>query len=295
MNKKQNSIIAIDKSGSYRVYLTISTDMVRQAAAIHETLPTATTALGRVITGAGLMGIMQLKHMDAKLTVQFKGDGIAQEILSTAKENGKVKGYISNPNIDMPLHPEGGFDVGGAIGIGQLMVIRDLGQGEPYVGRIELATGEIADDLTMYFFISEQQSTSFALGVKIGEDGSVLSAAGMIIQMLPDAEEESVDYLESMLAKLQPLSELAHTSEDVDDLLLTIFKDMPEEYGVTILEHRDISWECDCSVERLEKALISIGEKDLREIIEEDGQAELTCQFCRKAYHFDKEHLESLI
>lgn len=299
-----NSLIAIDKSGSYRVYITITTDMVQRAAELHDTTPLAGAGLGRVLTAAGLMGIMMKNDKD-KLTVSFKGDGPARQILATAYGNGKVKGYISNPYVDLPLKAEGKLDVGASLGIGELTVIKDLGLKEPYIGTIALVSGEIADDLTAYFFISEQQNSSVALGVKIEKDLSIGASGGMIIQMLPDAEEGSIDALEAMLDKLPPMTTLISKVQEesaglteeglVRKLLEEIFKDMPEEYQVRPLEERHIQWECDCSHERMTNALMTIGRKDMTEIIEEDGQAELQCQFCLSKYHFDKEELVEML
>ena len=297
-------VTAIDKSGSYRVYLTISTDMVEEARKIHNTTPLASAGLGRVLTGAGLMGLL-LKNESDKLTVLFKGDGPAQQILATANAQGQVKGYIANPDVDLPLREDGKLDVGGSLGIGQLTVIKDLGLKEPYIGKIDLATGEIAEDLTMYYFISEQQNTAISLGVMVDTDYSVKHAGGMIIQMLPFFANEAVDALENMLNNMKPITTLIEevtaagggkTEEGlVHDLLDVIFKDMPEEYQVTAMETREMHWECDCSMERLEKVLMTVGVEDLRQIIEEDGQAEMVCQFCCKKYHFDKEHLEEIL
>ena len=282
-------ITAIDKSGSYSVSLAITTDVVEEARQIHNTTPLATAALGRVLTGAGLMGLL-LKSEENKLTVQFKGDGPARQILATAYGDGRVKGYISNPQVELPLREDGHLDVGGSLGVGELTVIKDLGLREPYVGKIALVSGEIADDLTAYYYISEQQNTSVALGVKIARDRTVLCAGGMIIQMLPGAAEESVSALEDMLAKMDPLTTIiervllraAGKSEEgiVSDLLDEIFQDMPEEFSLEKLDTKEIRWECDCCEERLEQVLMTIGKKDLREIIDEDGQAELVCQFC---------------
>lgn len=301
MNK---ALIAMDRSGSFRVYLAITTSMTEEARMIHGTSPLATAALGRVLTGAGLMGL-QLKNTNDKLTVQFKGDGPAGEVLVTAYGDGRVKGYISNPEVDLPLKSNGKLDVGGAIGIGTLTVIKDLGLKEPYVGKIDLVSGEIGDDLTAYFFLSEQQSSSVALGVRINPDYSTASSAGMIIQMLPDAKPESVDALEALLAEMESISSLtekvaaesAGKTEEaiVNSLLASIFGTLPDEFAVQPLEYREIGWNCDCSEERLEQVVLSIGSRDLREIIEEDGHAELVCQFCTTQYQFDKEHLERLL
>lgn len=297
-------ITAIDKSGSFRVYLTISTDLVEEARGIHQTSPLASAGLGRVLTGAGLMGLM-MKNDSDKLTVLFKGDGPAQQILATANGKGEVKGYIANPDVDLPLKENGKLDVGGSLGIGQLTVIKDLGLREPYVGKIDLVSGEIAEDLTAYYYISEQQNTAISLGVKVDTDCTIKCAGGMIIQMLPNYEEAAVDALEALLNKMAPITTLIDEVMEngagkteaglVEDLLKKIFKDMPEDYQVIAKETREMHWDCDCSMERLERVLMTIGVKDLKDIIEEDGQAEMVCQFCRKAYHFDKEHLERIL
>ena len=298
------ALIAVDKSGSYRVYITVTTDMVQKAADIHDTTPLASAGLGRVLTAAGLMGIM-LKNDDDKLTVNFKGDGPAKQILATAYGDGSVKGYISNPYADLPLREDGKLDVGGSLGIGELTVIKDLGLKEPYVGTIALVSGEIADDLTAYFFISEQQNTSVALGVKVERDLSIGAAGGMIIQMLPQADEGAGDALEKMIAQMEPLttiiSRVAENSAGltqsgmVQKLLEEIFRDMPEEYMPKALEERDINWECDCSHERMARALATIGRDDMKEIIEEDGQAELQCHFCLKKYDFSRQELTEIL
>ena len=342
MNK---ALIAIDRSKSFRVYLTISTDLVQEAAKIHDTTPLASAGLGRVLTAAGLMGIM-LKDDDNKLTLHFKGDGPARQILATAYGDGRVKGYISNPYVDLPLNDQGKLDVGGSLGAGDLTVIKDLGLKEPYTGTIALVDGEIADDLTAYFYISEQQNSSVALGVKVERDLSIGAAGGMIIQMLPDAQEGAVDALEKMIGAMPPLTTLIsglsgsfdpeidrpaeaasaddsgqpagetlqaddsgqpagetlqadaenqEASERLAALLQEIFKDVPEEYQPEILAEREIRWECDCSRERIESALLTIGRRDLTEIIEEDGEAELQCQFCCKKYHFNKDELVEIL
>lgn len=297
-------LIAIDKSRSYRVYITITTDMVQEAVRIHDTTPVASAGLGRVLTAAGLMGIM-MKNPQDKLTVNFKGDGQAKQILATAYGDGRVKGYIANPYVDLPLKENGKLDVGGALGIGDLTVIKDLGLKEPYVGTIALVSGEIADDLTAYFFISEQQNSSVALGVKVERDLSIGDAGGMIIQMLPDAQEGAVDALEEMIAEMEPITTLisrvqqqsAGKSEAgmVQALMDEIFCSISDEYRPETLEFRDIQWNCDCSRERLEQVLMTIGKNDLKQIIEEDGEAELQCHFCLKKYHFDKEELTAIL
>lgn len=297
-------LTAIDKSGSFRVYLTISTELVQEAADIHNTTPLATAALGRVLTGAGLMGLL-LKNEQDKLTVIFKGDGPARQILATSDGRGRVKGYIANPDVELPLKENGKLDVGGSLGIGELTVIKDLGLKDPYVGTISLVSGEIAEDLTAYYYISEQQNSAISLGVKIERDLSVGCAGGMIIQMLPGACEEVVEALEQLINNMEPITTLIDRVKEqmpkgqpedmVRALAAEIFKDMPEEFSIDILDIKEIQWQCDCSEERLEKVLMTIGVKDLTEIIEEDGKAELVCQFCLKKYNFDKAHLGRIL
>ncbi|MBQ6370617.1 MAG: Hsp33 family molecular chaperone HslO, partial [Firmicutes bacterium] len=299
-----NALIAIDKSGSFRVCASITTDLVQEAAKIHDTTPTATAGLGRVLTAAGMMGIL-MKDEGSKLTVNFKGEGPAKQILATAYADGRVKGYIANPYVDLPLTEAGKLDVGGSLGIGELSVIRDLGLKEPYMGTIALVNGEIAEDLTAYFFISEQKNTSVALGVKIERDLTVGAAGGMIIQMLPDADEGAVDALEEMIGQMEPItttiSRLQESRKGWTDTALVramvaeIFSGLPEEYEIKILEEREIKWDCDCSRERIEQALMTIGEEDLQQILDEDGQAELQCQFCLKKYQFDRPQLQAIL
>lgn len=298
------ALIGIDKSKSYRVYLAITTDMVEEARKIHDTTPLATAGLGRVLTGAGLMGLL-LKGEREKLTLHFKGDGPAMQILATAYGDGNVKGYIANPHVELPLTEAGKLDVGGSLGIGELTVIKDIGLKEPYVGKIALVSGEIADDLTAYFYISEQQNSSVSLGVKVGRDGKVLASGGMIIQMLPDFQIEAVEALEKLLNEMKPLSTLIEevmikslnrTEEGLlDELLIHIFENMPEEYKVDKIGDREIKWECDCSRERLEQVLMTIGRDDMEKIIKEDGHAEMVCQFCTKKYYFEKNELEKIL
>lgn len=293
----------MDKSGSFRVYMAVTTEMVEKAHELHGTSPLATHLLGRALAGTGLMGLM-LREPGFKVTLQFKGDGPAQQVLCTAGSDGSVKGFIANPLVDLPAREDGSPDVGGALGIGVLTCIRDAGMKEPYVGKIDFVTGEIADDMTAYFWISEQQQTSVSLGVKLDENAEVKAAGGMIIQMLPDATEECISALEKWLPEMPKISELADkVSQDADgrsmesimeEYLRAAFLGMPEEFQIMPLDTLDIGWKCDCSEERLEQVVKSLGAKEISDIIEQDGQAELTCQFCGKSYHFDKEHLERL-
>ena len=301
--KFDKAITGMDKSGSFRVYMAVTTEMVEKAHELHGTSPLATHLLGRALTGTGLMGLM-LREPGFKVTLQFKGDGPAQQVLCTAGSDGSVKGFIANPLVDLSAREDGSPDVGGALGIGVLTCIRDAGMKEPYVGKIDFVTGEIADDMTAYFWISEQQQTSVSLGVKLDENAEVKAAGGMIIQMLPDATEECISALEKWLPEMPKISELADkVSQDADgrsmesimeEYLRAAFLGMPEEFQIMPLDTLDIGWKCDCSEERLEQVVKSLGAKEISDMIEQDGQAELTCQFCGKSYHFDKEHLERL-
>jgi redox-regulated HSP33 family molecular chaperone len=179
-----NTLVGVDHSGSYRIYLTDTTDLVQTAQDIHHATPLATAGLGRVLTGTGIMSLL-LKKEDDRMTVNFRGDGPAGQILAVGRGDGCVKGYIANPDVDLPLKSNGKLDVGGSLGDGELTVIKDLGLKEPWSGTIAFVSGEIAEDLTAYYYVSEQQNTSFALGVRVGKDGRVECAGGLFIQMLP--------------------------------------------------------------------------------------------------------------
>lgn len=295
-------LTATDRSGSFRVYLTITTADCAEAARIHGTSPTASAALGRVLTGTALMAA-QLKEKEHRLTVQFKGDGPAKQILACGNGEGDVKAYIADPYADLPLK-NGKLDVGGLLGIGELTVIKDIGLKEPYSGTIALVSGEIAEDLTAYYYISEQQNTSIALGVKVGTENQIICAAGMFVQMLPGAEEGAADALEAVLGGMKPVTYHAEqvqlrsagkTEEKMlEEMMDDMFGDLPEEYSLTVLGYKDTRWNCDCSRERMKSALATIGKEDLRQIIDEDGQAELVCHFCGTKYMFDAEELEEI-
>ena len=206
-----NILIGADQSGSYRFYITNTTDLVADAHAIHDTTPLASAALGRTLTGCGLMSVM-MKNPQDRLTIQFRGDGPARQIIACGYGDGRVRGYIADPTVQLPLNSRGKLDVGGAIGSGELTVIRDSGMKEPYVGKVALVSGEIAEDLTAYYYLSEQQNTSFALGVKTGREGRILAAGGMFLQMLPDADEAAAGVLEDLLAKMEPITTIVETA-----------------------------------------------------------------------------------
>lgn len=277
--------------GDIRFFCCSSKYLVEKGRVLHDCSPVATAALGRLLTAGCLMGVM-LKSQEDKMTLRINGGGPAGSVVVTSKADGTVKGYIHNPQMENMLKPNGKLDVGGAVGIdGNLTVIMDLGMGEPYTGQIPLASGEIAEDLNMYYVVSEQIPSSVALGVLVDTDYSVKAAGGFIIQLMPDAREESIKQLEEALGKIQSVTKLLEEGMNCEDIIKLLLGEMP----YTIFEEREIAFCCDCNRERIERVLLSLGEHELRMMIEEDEKAELTCQFCNKQYRFTKEELETLL
>ncbi len=276
---------------SIRAFAAYTTDMVETARKIHNTTPVASAAFGRTLTATSIMGIM-MKNENDKLTVQIKGDGPVGNIVIVSNSKGMVKGYVSNPLADVPLKYAGKLDVGAAVGTqGTISVIKDLGLKEPYIGSYPLVNGEIAEDFTAYFAYSEQQPSAISLGVLVDTDYSIKASGGFIIQLLPDASEESIKILEKNLSDIAPISTLIADGKMPEDILNIVLKDLDHQ----ILDKYEVGFECDCSKERLERALMSIGKKDLEEILETDKKAELTCHFCNKSHQFDEVDLKKLI
>lgn len=284
-------IRAVNSDRNIRAFFSRTTKMIEDARKIHNTTPVVTAALGRTMTATAIMGLM-LKEQKGKLTIQIKGNGPLKQILATGDSFGNVKGYVPNPNVDLPLRPDGKLDVGGAVGNkGSIIVIKDLGLREPYIGQSALVSGEIAEDITAYFANSEQQPSAVSLGVLIDRDQTVKASGGLIIQVMPGIDDETLEKLEEIVNKLPPITRIISLEKDDAEILKNIFGDIEME----ILSKSEVRYLCDCSEERLEKALISVGKKDLEEIIKEDGKAELICHFCNTKYHFDKDHLERLL
>lgn len=278
--------------GEIRVLTAITTELVNEAQRIHHTYPTATAALGRLLTGAALMGAAGLKNETDSMTIQIRGEGEIKNLVAVTDCQSRVRGYISNPYVDRPLNDKGKLDVGGAIGGGYMSVVRDLGLKEPYVGQTPLVSGEIAEDLTYYYAKSEQTPTSIALGVLVDTDNSVLASGGFMIQMLPGATDEMAKSLEEILKNLPPVTTMIRDGMSAENILFRV----TEGFSM-ICENKTVTpkYECKCSKERMEKALISIGEDELTQLINEQGQAELTCQFCDNKYMFSKSELENLL
>ena len=266
-----------------------TTELVEEAREIHQTNPTPTAALGRTLTMAVLMGTMMKNEAD-KLTIQILGDGPAGQIIAVSNKNGEVKGCIANPMAEAPLKPNGKLNVSAIIGKGQLNVIKDIGLKEPYVGNVPLQTGEIAEDFAYYYAMSEQTASAVALGVLVEKDGSVKKAGGYVLQIMPDTPDEIISLIEQRLKESKSITQMLEEGMTLEEIAKYISDDLAT-YEVEELHPK---YKCDCSRERMEKALISIGKKDIMELAE-DEETELTCQFCNKKYKFSKEEILNLI
>lgn len=282
---------AMTNDGFVKAVAITGRDIVERARQIHTLLPMSTAALGRTMLGASMMGDM-LKEEKGAVTIQIKGGGPLGTILAVADCEGNVRGYVQNPHVEIVEKCQGKLDVSAGVGTtGTLTVIKDIGLKEPYVGSIGLFSGEIADDLAMYFVESEQIPTACALGVLVGTDQSVTSAGGYIIQLLPGASEEIITKIEAGVHRLGPVSRALESGMDAEELLRAVLSD----FEVTVLEKHPVEYRCYCSRDRVSRALISMGRDEMTSLIEEQGQAELTCQFCDKVYHFTKSDLEALL
>ena len=277
--------------GAIRVFATVTTDLVNEAQRIHHTYPVATAALGRLLTGAAIMGAAGLKNETDSMTVQIKGEGEITNLVAVTDCHSSVRGYVSNPYVDRPLNNKGKLDVGGAIGGGYLSVVRDLGLKEPYVGQTEFKTGEIGDDLTYYFASSEQVPSAVGLGVLMEKDNTVRQAGGFIVQLMPNAEEEVIEKLEKNLAQITSVTELLDQGYTPEMLLEKLLGDMDLE----INEKVPTSFYCNCDKVRVGKVLISLGEKELQGMIDDGENIELNCHFCNTNYTFSVEELKELL
>lgn len=282
---------AITGDGLIQAAAITGRDLVERARNIHTTLPVATAALGRALLAAGLMGDA-LKAENGSLTLQIKGGGPLGTILAVSDNHGNVRGYVQHPDVALMEIEPGKLDVGTAVGeTGTLTVIKDLGMKEPYVGSIGMFTGEIADDIAMYFVESEQIPTACALGVRVGTDQSVIAAGGYLIQLLPGADESMIEKIEKGVRSLGSVSKALLDGLDAEGLLRAVLSD----FELEVLERHSVEYRCYCSRDRVERALISMGRQELAAMIEEQGQAELSCQFCDKLYNFTCEELETLL
>ena len=273
-----------------RVFAATTRELVEEARRAHNTSPVATAALGRLMTGGVMMGTM-LKGEKDLLTLQVRGDGPLQGMTVTADSMGNVKGYVLEPRVMLPPSPQGKLDVGGAIGNGMLRIIKDMGLKEPYVGQTTLQTGEIAEDLTYYFATSEQVPSSVGLGVLMEKDNTVKQAGGFIIQVMPFVEDEVVTKLEENIAKLEPVTSMLDKGMTPEQILETVLEGM----DVEITDTMPTKFQCNCSKSRVEKALISIGRKDIQEMIDDGKEIEMHCHFCNTSYPFTVEELKEIL
>lgn len=283
---------AISADGTIRMFAADTTDLVNRAVQIHRTYPTPTAALGRLLTAASMMGIM-LKGENDTITLRIKGDGPLEGIIAVGNSAGNVKGYVINPTAEVAHKYPGKLDVGSAVGKGTLSVICDLGLKEPYCAQIELVSGEIAEDITAYYAISEQTPSAVALGVLVDTDGSVIKAGGFILQLMPGSTDETAAQLEKNIADLEPITTMLQKNMSCEDIIFAATNGFD-----MFINNKDAvfpRYECDCTQERVERALISMGKKEMEALIEEQGQAELTCQFCDKVYNFDSDNLKNLL
>ena len=277
--------------GAIRIFVAVTTELVNKAQKIHNTYPTATAALGRTLTISAIIGAGMKNDTDSA-TIQFKGDGPLGSIVAVCDNKAHVRGYVVNPQCDIERKPNGKLDVGGAVGKGFLNVIKDLGLKEPYCGQVPIVTGEIAEDLTYYFASSEQIPTAISLGVLVNPDMSVKCAGGFMLQLMPEASEETAAILEEKMKTLPSFTTMLEDGMSPEDILFTV----TEGFDM-IMENKPVipAYECKCSRSRMEKALISIGKEELEALIKEQGSAELACQFCDNKYTFGKSELEKLL
>ena len=266
-----------------------STDMIREMERRHHPSATASAALGRVLTAASMMGY-GLKGPDDSITLMIRGSGPVGSITAVSDGNGNVRGYCDNPFADVPEKAPGKLDVGSLVGEGTLYVIQDLGLETPYVGQIELQSGEIAEDITAYFAYSEQLPTVCSLGVLVDTDLTIINAGGFLLHLLPGAEESVIDKVEENIKDLPPVTEMLTSGMSPDDMANRILKDLEPDF----LDSTEVSYRCTCSRERMEKVLISLGREELLRLAEEQEETEIVCHFCNSAYKFSREEMLAL-
>ncbi|AYD39772.1 Hsp33 family molecular chaperone HslO [Clostridium fermenticellae] len=288
---KDKLVRATAKGGEIRIIAAITTELVNEGVKIHKCSATAAAALGRMLTAGSIMGSM-LKSDKDSLTLQISGGGEAKGVVVTSYADAHVKGYIGNPNVDLPANSRGKLDVGGAVGKnGNLTVIRDMGLKEPYVGQVPICTGEIGDDLAYYFTVSEQTPSAVGVGVLVNKDLSIKAAGGFIIQMMPEADDLTADLVTYRLQEIPSVTSLIEKGMSVEEILEFIFEDM----DLKILDSVHPVYKCDCSRERVEKVLMSIGSKDLKSIYDDGKTEELVCEFCNKSYEFTHEDIGKIL
>lgn len=281
----------IAKDAPVKAMAISGTGLVERARAIHDTWPVATAALGRLLMAASMMGNM-LKEDNGSVTLRVRGGGPLGSVTAVSDSRGNVRGYVQNPAVDVPRKAHAKLDVGAAVGAdGDLTVIKDMGMREPYVGSVQLVGGEIAEDVAAYYVESEQIPTACALGVLIAPDQTVRTAGGYLIQLLPGADDAVITAVEQGIARVGAVS----ARLDAGATPLELLREVLSGFELEVLETAPVEYRCYCSAERVSRALISMGADELKSLMEEQGGAELTCQFCDKVYHYTKEDLERLL
>ena len=280
---------AITKDAGILMSAAVTSGLAEQARIIHRTLPLATAALGRTLTAAAIMGD-QLKSGGA-VTIQVRGNGPLGAVTAIGESDVFVSGYLQKPACDLPLRADGKLDVGGGIGQGYLMVIKDIGVKEPVTGTVALVNGEIAEDLTRYFAESEQLPSACALGVLVNTDQSVKQAGGYLVQLMPGVTDSQISRLEENIARAGAMTGLLDRGLTLPEIVRTVL----DGFDIELFEERTIGYRCGCSRQKVTRALISLGRTELQKIIDEEERTELTCQFCDKVYHFDREELKVLL
>lgn len=287
---KDYVIRATAGEGQVRAFVATTTNLVEKAREVHGTTKVATAALGRTLTATSIMGLM-MKNKGDKVTVIIKGGGPIGTILTTSDSTGMVKGYVQNPQVEVPDYENGKLNVAAAVGTdGVVKVIKDLGLREPYNGAYPLVSGEIAEDFTHYFALSEQTPSVVSLGV-LTTECEVEHAGGFVVQLMPDATEETISQLEQNISKLNSITNMMLEGKTPEDILSIVL----EGLNPRILDKIEVGFECECSKEKVGEALVSIGKRQLQEIIEEDKKAEIGCQFCNSKYNFNEEELKELL
>lgn len=276
--------------GQVRAFAATTRNTVEQARKAHNTSPVATAALGRLLTGGAMMGAMMKGEKDL-LTIKIEGDGPIKGLMVTADSQGRVKGYAFHPQVMLPPNAKGKLDVGGALGVGVLSVIKDLGMKEPYVGQTILVSGEVAEDLTYYFATSEQTPSSVALGVLMNRENTVRQAGGFILQMMPQASEEVVSGLEQKLKEVRSVSRLLDEGKVPEMILESVLGD----WGLEVQSRMPVEFYCNCSRERIEKALASVGRQELQSMVDDGETIQVNCHFCNQNYAFTVEELRGLL
>ena len=283
-------IRAIAKDAAIQITAVTSIETVERARQIHQTLPTATAALGRVLTICSIMG-SQLKVDDGSVTIQFKGNGPLGSVVCVSDSEGNVRGYMQNPACDLPLRQDGKLNVGAGIGQGYLMVIKDIGLKDPVTGTTVLVNGEIAEDMTRYFVESEQIPSACALGVLVGVEQQVKQAGGYLVQLMPGYTEEDIDKLEENIKNAGAMTAMLESGMTLEQIVYKVL----DGFDVEILEESEFEYRCNCSRDKVIRALISMGRKELTELMNEQQNAEITCQFCDKVYSFTSDEIGELL